>query len=73
MSDDRRPSASRGGGCLTPLLVVLGVLLLLPGMLCAMIPGPGSSGSNPITQAVSLLALGGGVLIVWAVVRKSRS
>jgi hypothetical protein len=54
-------------------LVVLGVLLLLPGMLCAMIPAAGSSGGNPITQAVSLLALGGAVLIVWAVVRKSRS
>jgi len=51
---------------------MLGVLLLLPGTLCAMIL-PSSSSGNPLTAAVSLLALGGVLLIVWALVRSSRS
>jgi hypothetical protein len=64
----------QGSGCGTALLLVLGVLLLLPGLLCAIItPNISSARNNPIAGAVSLLAIGGLMLILWAFVRKSRS
>ena len=72
------PPPAKRNGCLTALMVVIGVVLLLPG-LCAIIFGVDNltspSPDSMITMLVLLgLALGaGGVLLIWAAVRRTRS
>ena len=70
------PPAQRDG-CLTALMVIVGVILLRPG-LCAIIFGVGNltspSPDSVVTMLVSIgLAIGaGGVLMIWAAVRRTR-
>jgi hypothetical protein len=70
------PPAQRDG-CLTALMVIVGVVLLLPG-LCAIVFGVGnltsSSPDSVITMLVLLgLAIGaGGVLLIRAAIRGPR-
>ncbi|QIG96339.1 MULTISPECIES: hypothetical protein [unclassified Bradyrhizobium] len=70
-SPNRPPEPRQRNGCVTAFLLVVGVILLLPGVLCVIINakgGPGSGG-DPITMFVMLIALGGLGLIVLAVAR----
>ncbi len=63
-------------GCLTALMVIVGIILLLPG-LCAIIFGVGSlTSSHPDPGITSLVMLGlliggGGVALIWAAIRGS--
>lgn len=59
-------------GCLTAFMLVVGVILLIPGVLCAILNAQmgANSGGNPITMVVMLIALGGLGLIVFALTRK---
>lgn len=58
-------------GCVTAFMLVAGVILLIPGILCAIINAKMSGTSaDPITGAVMLIALGGVGLIVFAFTRK---
>lgn len=57
-------------GCLTAFMLVVGIILLLPGLLCAFILlKEGSWYGDPLTGFVTLLALGGLGLIAFAVTR----
>ncbi|WP_050425747.1 hypothetical protein [Bradyrhizobium tropiciagri] len=61
----------QSSGCLTSLMLFLGVILLLPGVLCAvMIVTSVEPGRDPYTPVVMLIALGGVVLIALARSRK---
>jgi hypothetical protein len=62
------PPPGQRSGCATAFMITVGIILLLPGILCAMLGGGGQN--NPITGLVMLIALGGVALIVWAFVRK---
>jgi hypothetical protein len=72
------PPPKQGSGCLTAIMVVVGLILLLPG-LCAVIFGANeftSSGSDPIvTLLVTVgLALGGlGIWLIWKAIRGRRA
>lgn len=58
-------------GCVTAFMLVAGVILLIPGILCAIINAKMSgSGADPFTGVVMLIALGGLGLIVFAFTRK---
>ena len=73
----RTPPPAQRDGCMTALMVIVGVILLLPGV-CAIIFGVGnltsSSPDSVVTMLVMLgLAIGaGGVLMIWAAVRRAR-
>lgn len=58
-------------GCVTAFLLAVGIILLIPGALCAIINAHGGvgSGGDPLTMMVTLVALGGLGLIVFAVTR----
>ncbi|WP_076863300.1 hypothetical protein [Bradyrhizobium mercantei] len=59
-------------GCLTAFMLGVGVILLIPGVLCVIVSvamGPGAN-VNPITIIVICLAFGGLALIVQALSRK---
>jgi hypothetical protein len=70
----REPPPAQRDGCLTAIMVLVGVVLLLPG-LCAIIFGVGnltsSSPDSVVTMLVLLgLAIGaGGVLLMRAAIR----
>ncbi|MGY2889557.1 hypothetical protein ACVIHI_006671 [Bradyrhizobium sp. USDA 4524] len=53
-------------------MLVVGVILLIPGVLCAILNAKMSAGAggDPITMFVMLVALGGLGLIVFAITRK---
>ncbi|MBR0934986.1 hypothetical protein [Bradyrhizobium jicamae] len=58
-------------GCVTAIMLTLGIILLLPGLMCAvLIVAAGDSGRDPFTPVVMFIALGGVALIVWALSRK---
>ena len=58
-------------GCMTAFMLTLGIILLLPGLMCAvLIVAAGDTGRDPFTPVVMFLALGGVALIVWALNRK---
>ena len=62
----------RRNGCLTAFMLVVGVLLLIPGVLCVVISvamGPGAN-VNPATIIVVCLAFAGLTLILQALSRK---
>ncbi len=65
------------GGCLTAFMVIVGIILLLPG-LCAIIFGVGNlTSSHPDPVVTSLVGLGlligaGGVALIWAATRSLR-
>jgi hypothetical protein len=73
----REPPPAQRDGCLTAIMVLVGVVLLLPG-LCAIIFGVGnltsSSPDSVVTMLVLLgLAIGaGGVLLIRAAIRGPR-
>jgi len=68
------PPPAQRDGCLTALMVIVGVVLLLPG-LCAIIFGVGnlsSSSSDPLITMLILLGLAigvGGILLIRAAIR----
>jgi hypothetical protein len=68
----------RRHGCLTAFMVIVGVILLLPGV-CALIFGFGtftSSGSDPVVTALvtlGLLVALGGIFLIWAAIRGPRA
>lgn len=53
-------------------MLVVGVILLIPGVLCAILNAKmgAGAGGDPITMFVVLVALGGLGLIVFALTRK---
>ena len=58
-------------GCVTAFMLVLGIILLLPGVLCAvLIVAAGETGRDPFTPIVMFVALGGVALIAWTLSRK---
>lgn len=68
---NRPPEPSQRNGCVTAFMLVAGIILLLPGILCAMLlSSMGSAGSDAITPIVMLVALCGVGLIIWALARK---
>jgi hypothetical protein len=68
---DKPPGPRQRSGCATALMLVVGIVLLLPGVLCAiLLTSMGESGKDPITPIVMLLAMGGVGLIFWALARK---
>ncbi|MBI5263908.1 MAG: hypothetical protein HY852_19040 [Bradyrhizobium sp.] len=69
------PPPAKRSGWVTALLLVIGIVLLLPGVLCAVISidisthmGGGFS-PDPLTLGVALLAMGGTALIFFAILR----
>jgi hypothetical protein len=70
------PSAPIGllGRLLAILMLLVGVVLLLPGLLCIVIElrGPSSGGGNPITGLVFVLAIVGFGLLMFAISRLRR-
>jgi hypothetical protein len=65
-----RPPPQRDG-CATAFMLVAGIVLLLPGVLCAILLSSfKSGGSDPFTAACFLLAAGGIALILYAMMRK---
>ncbi|MGY4401183.1 hypothetical protein [Bradyrhizobium sp. USDA 3315] len=68
----RPPEPGQRNGCLTALMLVVGVILLIPGVLCAILNAKmgAGAGGDPITMFVMLVALGGLGLIVFAITRK---
>ena len=86
MSDDTRPINPDGppppppppqerSGCLTALMIVIGIILLLPG-LCSLffIFGGLIKSAEDVQFAAALLALGAlGVGLLWWAIRSSRS
>jgi hypothetical protein len=73
----RVPPPAQRNGCLTALMVIVGVVLLLPG-LCAIIFGVGNLTSSSPDSVVTMLVLLGlaigaaGVLLIRAAVRGPR-
>ena len=68
-----RPPSARSG-CLTAFMVIVGVILLLPGV-CALIFFT-SSGSEPVITglvALGLLVAVGGIFLIWAAIRGPRA
>jgi len=61
---------SKRSGCATAFMLTLGIILLLPGLMCAVLIVAGDSGRDPFTPVVMLIALGGLALIAWALSRK---
>ncbi|MGY3133159.1 hypothetical protein ACVMIH_005436 [Bradyrhizobium sp. USDA 4503] len=53
-------------------MLVVGVILLIPGVLCAILNAKmgAGAGGDPITMFVMMVALGGLGLIVFAITRK---
>jgi hypothetical protein len=82
MSQFDRPSPplppQQRSGCATAFMVVVGVILLLPG-LCALVFGvaalTGGSVPSDMTSFIALGLLAGfaGVMLIWAAIRGSRS
>ena len=69
-SSPAKPPPQRDG-CATAFMLVVGIILLLPGVLCAILLSAfKSGGSDPFTGASFLLAALGIALIVYAVQRK---
>ncbi len=72
-----RPAPERRGGCATAFMVIVGIVLLLPG-LCAIIFGVGNlTESHPDSTVTSLAMLGlligaGGVALIWSATRGLR-
>ncbi|WFU33187.1 hypothetical protein QA635_01630 [Bradyrhizobium brasilense] len=71
-SFQQNPEQRQRNGCLTALMLVVGVILLIPGVLCAILNAKmgAGAGGDPITMFVILVALGGLGLIVFAITRK---
>ena len=66
-----RPEPSPKTGCLTAFLLVVGIILLLPGVLCAiLLVNMGGSGNDPLTPIVMFVALIGAGLIMWALMNR---
>ncbi|WP_338693774.1 hypothetical protein V5279_44980 [Bradyrhizobium sp. 26S5] len=67
----RPPEPRQRNGCATAFMLVVGVILLIPGVLCAILNvkyGAGS-GSDPLTSFGLLVALGGLGLILFTLTR----
>jgi len=71
---DRPSGPASRHGCLTALMVIIGIVLLLPGV-CAIIFGVASVGSSSPDPTVTLLVLlglavgAGGILLIRAAIR----
>jgi uncharacterized membrane protein HdeD (DUF308 family) len=73
-NDDYLPPSPRRSGCLTAFMVIVGVILLLPGV-CALIFFT-SSGSEPVVTGLvtlGLLVAVGGIFLIWAAIRGPRA
>jgi hypothetical protein len=71
-SFQQNPEQRQRSGCATAIMLVVGVILLIPGVLCAILNarmGAGAGG-DPITTFMMMVALGGLGLIVFAITRK---
>ncbi|MCS3444849.1 MULTISPECIES: hypothetical protein [Bradyrhizobium] len=68
----RPPERGQRSGCATAIMLVVGVILLIPGVLCAILNAKmgAGAGGDPITMFVMMAALGGLGLIVFAITRK---
>jgi hypothetical protein len=67
------PPPPERDGCATAFMLVVGVILLLPGLLCTiLLSALKMPGNDPITGATVLLAVAGIALILYAVGRKRR-
>jgi uncharacterized membrane protein HdeD (DUF308 family) len=71
------PAAPPRDGCLTAIMVIVGIILLLPG-LCALIFAAGSLGSRSDSGFAPLILLGllvgaGGVALIRFAIRGRRS
>jgi hypothetical protein len=77
-NDGYLPPPPRRDGCLTAFMVIVGVILLLPGV-CALIFGFGtlsSSSSDPLVTGLvtlGLLVAVGGISLIWAAIRGPRA
>jgi len=76
-SPSPQDSPARLGGCMTAILVILGVIMLLPG-LCALLFGGGAifygkidSGLVPYVTLGLLVGLGG-VAVIWVAIAGRR-
>jgi hypothetical protein len=66
------PPPPQRNGCLTAFMLVAGIILLLPGILCAILLSSTSAPStDPLTGGVFLLAACGIALILYALLRKA--
>ena len=71
------PAAPPRNGCLTAFMVIVGIVLLLPG-LCAIVFGVGNLGSPRPDPMITLLVLiglavgAGGVLLIRSAIRGPR-
>jgi hypothetical protein len=72
------PASPPSSGCLTALLIGIGILMLLPGLCAVLIVGfdPAHAFNDPTTVSALLgffaISAGGIALIWWAVRRPSR-
>jgi uncharacterized membrane protein len=81
MSDDRGndppPPPAQRNGCLTALMIVVGAILLLPGICGVIIVGLDPHelmvDPNMLLAVLGLIALGvGGIVLIWLAVRRPR-
>ena len=66
-----------GGGCLTALLISIGILMLLPGLCAVLIVGfdPVHAFNDPTTASalIGFFAItAGGIALIWWAVRRPR-
>jgi hypothetical protein len=66
-----------GGGCLTAFLILLGIILLLPGLCAVLIIGSDPrhvlNDSTTLSACLIFLAVSaGGIALIWGAVRRRR-
>ncbi len=74
-SDPSPPPPSQRNGCLQALAILLGIVLLLPGICAIILVGvePRSLATDDLQFVLAALAVGaGGVALIWWAVKRPR-
>jgi hypothetical protein len=71
------PPPSPGSGCLTALMIGIGILMLLPGLCAVLIVGfdPAHAFNDPTTVSALLgffAISAGGIALIWVALRRGR-
>jgi hypothetical protein len=61
-----------GGGCQTGLMILIGIILLLPGLctIYIVVLHPNRSGPLPILIMILIITIGGGIGLIWGAIRR---
>ncbi|MBR0871781.1 hypothetical protein JQ633_15560 [Bradyrhizobium tropiciagri] len=63
------PPPQPRSGCVTAFMLTVGIILLIPGVLCVIVSAMIGGSANPLTMLVILMGFGGLAVIVWTVTR----